>query len=92
MGGRSLIDAGVCYEPNKSVFQRRQWPSMLRKDIDKIYEVDAEHVNEVLSPKKWPNSPPYMELQKSKLICKGVQSMSEVDIEDLDKHIKQLPL
>ena len=92
LGGRSLIDAGVCYEPNRRVFQGRQWPSMLRKDISKIYEVDADHVNEVLCPKKWPDSPPHTELQKSKLMCKGVQSMCGVDIEDLEKHIKRLPL
>ena len=92
LGGRSLIDSGVCYEPIKSTFQKPQWPSMLREDITKLFETDADHVNQVLCPKAWPTSPPYVELQKVKCLRQGVQSACEVDVESMGDHIKQLPL
>ena len=92
IGGRSLIDSAVCYEPNKEMIQGRQWPSLLRKDIDKIYNVDAGHVNAALTPRIWPTSPPYSELQKNKVFSKGAESVCGADIEDLGNHIKRLPL
>ena len=92
LGGRSLTATAVSYEPQRSVFQKDLWPSVLRRDIDNVLGVDAERVRAMLDPSKWPDTAPYTELKKSELLCHGAEELSGVDIEDMGKYVKQLPL
>eukprot|EP00794_Sanderia_malayensis_P000205 gene205-819_t len=92
LGGGSLINANASLEQKRAFFEKPEFPTELRKDIDSLYDIDAQHYKDMMEPSVWPASSPYTEPGKMKELEKAVEGISGVDIEDLGKFIKKVPL
>ena len=92
LGGGSLVNANVSIQQNSHYFKKPEWPQGLKEDIGGLYDVDAAHAREMLQPSVWPAPPDYVEPKKMKAMEKAVEGIYGVDIEDLGKFIKKVPL
>ena len=87
LGGGSLINANVGLDVEPEVFQDPVWPKELREDLDQLTKMDRKHFVDMIKPTTYPESyPPLLKLDRMK------DSLSEFDIEDLDKILYKTPL
>ncbi|HEU5182175.1 MAG TPA: GMC family oxidoreductase [Candidatus Polarisedimenticolia bacterium] len=58
LGGTSLINAAVCFPPDRRVFEDTRWPEALRQDLDGRLARGFERAREILDPRTYPDTFP----------------------------------
>ena len=87
LGGGSLINANVGLDVEPEVFQDPLWPKEIREDLDQLTRIDRQRFIDMIKPSPYPdNYPPLHKMERMK------DSLSEYDIEDLDRVFYKTPL
>ena len=81
LGGTSLINASVAIDMEKAVFRDSEWPKALRNDSQALFSEDRRHFYEMIKPLPYPDDYPHL-FKFDRL----EESVSDLDIEDLDKN------
>ena len=90
MGGTSLINANVALDAEPRVFENPKWPKEIKDDMMNLMTVDREHVHEMLRPREYPDN--YPKLKKMEAMEKAAKGLGIVDIEEIGKIYKKIPM
>ena len=90
MGGTSLINANVALDADPRVFENPKWPKEIKDGMMNLMTVDREHVHEMLRPREYPDN--YPKLKKMEAMEKAAKGLGIVDIEEIGKIYKKIPM